>query len=57
MADFTRLLAAVETLSAKVDALLAKENAPPPPPPPPVDDQPTIDAAASSIETIIAKIP
>lgn len=55
MADFTRLLAAVETLSAKVDALLAKENAPPPPPP--VDDQPAVDAAANSIETIIAKIP
>lgn len=49
MADFTALNAAVANLNAKVDALLAK--------PAPTDDQPAVDALASQVEAIVAKIP
>lgn len=52
MADFTALNAAVANLNAKVDALLSK-----PAPPAPVDDQSAVDALASQVEAIVAKIP
>lgn len=51
MADFTKLNADIAALSAKVDALLAKQN------PPPVDEQPQVDAADQAVEAIAAKIP
>jgi len=51
MADFTKLMADLADLSAKVDALLAKQN------PPPVDEQPQVDAADQAVGAIIAKIP
>jgi len=57
MADFAKLNADIADLSAKVDALLAKQTAAPLPAPPPVDEQPEVDAAAASVEAIAAKIP
>jgi len=51
MADFTKLNEDIAALSAKVDALLAKQN------PPPVDEQPQVDQAAAQVEAISAKIP
>jgi hypothetical protein len=51
MADFTKLNQDIADLSAKVDALLAKQN------PPPVDEQPQVDQAAAAVEAIAAKIP
>ncbi|MET4529154.1 phage gp36-like protein [Bradyrhizobium sp. JR18.2] len=51
MADFTKLNQDIADLSAKVDALLAKQN------PPPVDEQPAVDQAAAAVEAIAAKIP
>jgi hypothetical protein len=51
MADFTKLNEDLAALSAKVDALLAKQN------PPPVDEQPQVDAADQAVGAIIAKIP
>jgi hypothetical protein len=51
MADFTKLNNDIAALSAKVDALLAKQSAPP------VDEQPLVDAADSAVEAIAAKIP
>ena len=54
MADFSKLNADLATLSAKVDELVAKVNAPAPAP---VDEQPAVDQASASVEAIIAKIP
>jgi hypothetical protein len=51
MADFTKVMAELADLSAKVDALLAKQN------PPPVDEQPAVDQVAAAVEAIAAKIP
>ncbi len=51
MADFTKLMSDIADLSAKVDALIAKET-----PPPPVDEQPAVDSAAAAVEAIAAKI-
>jgi phage gp36-like protein len=51
MADFSKLNQDIADLSAKVDALLAKQN------PPPVDEQPQVDQAAAAVEAIAAKIP
>lgn len=51
MADFTKLMADLADLSAKVDALIAKQN------PPPVDEQPAVDQADAAVEAIAAKIP
>lgn len=50
MADFTKLTQDIADLSAKVDALLAKQT-------PPVDEQPAVDQAAAAVEAIAAKIP
>lgn len=52
MADFSKLTADLAALSAKVDELLAKQA-----PPPPVDEQPSVDAADTAVQAIIAKIP
>lgn len=52
MADLTRLTAAADAISAKIDALASK-----PAPVPPVDDQPAINALADHLEAIAAKIP
>lgn len=54
MTDFTKLNADLADLSAKLDALLAKQA---PPPPPPVDEQPAVDAADQIVLAIAAKIP
>jgi hypothetical protein len=54
MADFTKLNADIVVLSAKVDELIAKANAPIPTP---VDEQPAVDQAAAAVEAITAKIP
>jgi hypothetical protein len=51
MADFGKLMADIADLSAKVDALVAKQN------PPPVDEQPQVDAADAAVAAIAAKIP
>lgn len=51
MSDFTKLMADIADLSAKVDALLAKE------PPPPPDEQNQVDAADQAVQAIAAKIP
>ncbi|MGY3527268.1 hypothetical protein [Bradyrhizobium sp. USDA 4452] len=51
MADFTKLNEDIAALSAKVDALLAKQNTPP------VDEQPQVDQAAAAVAAIAAKIP
>ena len=51
MADFGKLMADIADLSAKVDALVAKQN------PPPVDEQPQVDAADQAVAAIAAKIP
>jgi outer membrane murein-binding lipoprotein Lpp len=51
MADFTKLMADIADLSAKVDALVAKTTQPPP------DEQPAVDQAAAAVEAIAAKIP
>lgn len=51
MSDFSKLNADIADLSAKVDALIAKQV------PPPVDEQPAVDAAAAAVEAIVAKIP
>lgn len=51
MADFSKLNEDIATLSAKVDALLAKQN------PPPVDEQPQVDQADAAVNAIAAKIP
>lgn len=50
MADFTKLNEDIATLSAKVDALLAKQT-------PPVDEQPAVDQADAAVQAIAAKIP
>lgn len=51
MADFAKLNEDIAALSAKVDALIAKQN------PPPVDEQPQVDAADQAVQAIAAKIP
>jgi ElaB/YqjD/DUF883 family membrane-anchored ribosome-binding protein len=51
MSDFSKLMADLQALSDKVDALLAKQS------PPPVDEQPAVDQAAAAVEAIAAKIP
>lgn len=51
MADFAKLMSDIADLSAKVDALIAKQS------PPPVDEQPAVDQAAAAVEAIAAKIP
>jgi hypothetical protein len=51
MADFGKLMADLADLSAKVDALVAKQN------PPPVDEQPKVDEADAAVQAIAAKIP
>jgi hypothetical protein len=51
MADYTKVNADLVALSAKLDALLAKQAAPV------VDDQPTVDAIAAHVEALLAKIP
>jgi hypothetical protein len=51
MSDFSKLNADIADLSAKVDALIAKQA------PPPIDEQPAVDAAAAAVEAIVAKIP
>jgi hypothetical protein len=51
MADFTKLEAELDALSAKIDAILAN------PPAPPVDEQPAVDAASAKVEAMIAKLP
>jgi hypothetical protein len=51
MADFGKLNEDIAALSAKVDALIAKQN------PPPVDEQPAVDQADAAINAIAAKIP
>ena len=50
MADYTRLLQAIEALSAKVDALVVKANTPPP------DELPQVDALTQAVEAVAAKI-
>lgn len=54
MASFDKLNADLVALSAKVDALLAKQ---PPAPDPAPDEQPQVDAADAAVEAISAKIP
>jgi hypothetical protein len=51
MANYDKLNADLADLSAKVDALVAKQN------PPPVDEQPAVDAADAAVVAIAAKIP
>jgi hypothetical protein len=51
MADFSKLMADLADMSAKLDAFLAKQT------PPPVDEQPAVDEAAAAVEAIAAKIP
>jgi hypothetical protein len=50
MADFTKLEADLEALTAKLDAFMAAQV-------PPVDEQPLVDAADAKVEALIAKIP
>lgn len=49
MTDFSKLTQDIADLSAKVDALVAKQNPP--------DEQPTVDDLAAKVEAIAAKIP
>jgi outer membrane murein-binding lipoprotein Lpp len=51
MANYDKLNADIADLSAKVDALIAKQN------PPPVDEQPAVDTADAAVVAIAAKIP
>jgi hypothetical protein len=51
VSDFTKLMSDLADLSAKVDALVAKQN------PPPVDEQPQVDQADQAVQAIAAKIP
>lgn len=51
MADFSKLMADIADLSAKVDTLIAKANQPPP------DEQPAVDQADAAVAAIAAKIP
>ena len=51
MADFTKLMQDIADLSAKVDALVAKQTTPSP------DEQPQVDQAAAAVEAIANKIP
>lgn len=51
MTDFSKLNQDIADLSAKVDAMLAKQATPP------ADEQPAVDQAAAAVEAITAKIP
>jgi len=51
MTDFTKLMQDIADLSAKVDALVAKQATPAP------DEQPQVDQAAAAVEAIANKIP
>ena len=53
MADYTKLMADLEALSAKVDAMLV----PAPEPVLPPDEQPAVDAADAAVVAILAKFP
>jgi hypothetical protein len=55
MANYDKLNADLAALSAKVDGLIAKVNAPAHDPV--VDEQPAVDAADAAVADIIAKIP
>ena len=49
MSDYTKLMADLEALSAKVDAMLVPEPVP--------DEQPAVDAADAAVVAILAKFP
>jgi hypothetical protein len=61
MANYDKLNADIAALSAKVDELLEKANAPVVIPDPVIipapDEQPQVDAADASVAAILAKLP